>query len=133
MAVMGMFTGIIMTFSGGFTLLGSAFSEIDSPSFSRLAFLTALVGAILFNVIFAIFYFTGKISQKPIHTRCQYTKLNKCDDCKEYCSFPSKVWRKYPYLILMNGIFLALMVLSVLWSDSFRNMFQWALSCLHFV
>ena len=56
--VLSIFTGIAMAFFGGFSLLGSAFDNIEH-GLSAAAVMAILVGIVLFNTVFSFIYFAG--------------------------------------------------------------------------
>lgn len=58
---MGIFSSIIVTFTGGLQVLGSVLSGMQYSSAYRMAFVTSMVGLIFFNVICYLCDFIYKI------------------------------------------------------------------------
>ena len=60
-AILGIFSSIIITFTGGLQVLGSILSSMNSASPYRIAFVTSMVGIIFFNIICYLCDFIYKI------------------------------------------------------------------------
>jgi len=59
--MIGIFTAIVMTFSGGITLLGSAFNQISAVDIYKLSLTTVITGTILGNVVLGLLAYVNKI------------------------------------------------------------------------
>lgn len=115
--VLSIFTGIVMAFVGGFSILGSAFSntELFETRVWLLIFLMSLVGFIFFNTVFMFIYMVAKLSGKRLSVQCkteQCWMCMKCEECKAskvWCPF-HKLWKKYPYVAYVNIVLLFMIV-----------------------
>lgn len=80
--ILSIFTAVVFAFTGGFTMLGSAFSNLIGISRNESLLLIALVlivGCILLDVIYFLIYFIGRISDIRIGVDCSLD----CDNCSE--------------------------------------------------
>ena len=117
--VLSIFTGVVMAFVGGFSILGSAFTnaELFETRVWLLIFLMSLVGFIFFNTIFMFIYMVAKLSGKRLSVQCkseQCWMCMKCEECKVskvWCPF-HKLWKKYPYVAYINIVLFFLIVLT---------------------
>jgi len=112
--VLSIFTGIAMAFFGGFSLLGSAFDNIEH-GLSAAAVMAILVGIVLFNTVFSFIYFASRISGHRI-SNC---KAETCDECTKICYDENQIFfirglrkhnTKYPYIVNVNILLVALLV-----------------------
>ncbi|MEY8381988.1 hypothetical protein AALG83_02300 [Christensenellaceae bacterium 44-20] len=122
--VLGIFAGIVMAFTGAFSLLGSAFSQINAVSFYRLLFLVLLVGFVLINSIFILIYMVGKLVNKSVASNCKYStpspavsSLNfrnicECDpEQRKKCNPLKKFYRRYPFVSILDAVILCMIAL----------------------
>ena len=65
--ILGIFASIIMTFVGGLTFSTSVLSHMHEVSIYRLVFVICCIGALVFNVLFALFGFILKIVDKKVN------------------------------------------------------------------
>lgn len=115
--ILSIFTGIVMAFVGGFSILGSAFSntELFQTRIWLLIFLMSLVGFIFFNTVFMFIYMVAKLSGKRLSVQCKTQQCGmcmKCEECKKFkilCPF-HKLGKKYPYVAYINIILLVMIV-----------------------
>lgn len=120
LSILSIFSGIIMAFTGSFSLLGSAFANISEVSKYRLFFMTVLLGFVLFNTVFMFLYVVSRIINRPISTRCTLYNRYECK-CEVPCSREQfgvfkKLSRKYPYVLYIDVLFISFMlILFVLW------------------
>lgn len=112
--VLSIFTGIAMAFFGGFSLLGSAFDNIEH-GLSAAAVMAILVGIVLFNTVFSFIYFASRISGHRI-SNC---KAETCDECTKICYDENQNFfirglrkhnTKYPYIVNVNILLVVLLV-----------------------
>ncbi len=127
--VLGIFAGIVMAFTGAFSLLGSAFTQVNAVSFYRLLFLVLLVGFVLINSIFILIYMVGKLVNKSIASNCKYStssqatsSLNLRNICecasekRKKCSPLKKFYRRYPFVAILDAVILGMMaLLAIIW------------------
>ncbi len=67
---LSIFSAIILSFTGGISLLTNSFAQIQTTSFFKLTFFILLVGLVLFNAIYLMFHIIGKIIDKKIDILC---------------------------------------------------------------
>lgn len=61
--ILGIFASIVISFSAGSAFTSSVLQSIDAVSFYRLCFITALIGAVLFNLIALLLSFVSSVSK----------------------------------------------------------------------
>lgn len=64
--ILGIFASIVLAFTGGIAFSNSVLANINRASIYRLAFITALLGFILFNTICVMFEFVREINDKKM-------------------------------------------------------------------
>ena len=80
--ILSIFTAIVFAFTGGFTMLGNAFSNISGISRNEsimLISIVIIVGCILLDVIYFLLVFIGKMSNIPFSGNCNLD----CTNCKK--------------------------------------------------
>lgn len=98
-AVLSIFAAIVLTFSGGFTLLGSVMSSIGSARYYEMVVLVAVIcGMVMFNTIFLMMYLVGKIINRNIYAKC---KTEECT-CEKKCNSCSRIRKRLPYVFYFN-------------------------------
>ena len=115
--VLSIFTGVVMAFVGGFSILGSAFSnaELFEARVWLLIFLMSLVGFIFLNTVFMFIYMVAKLSGKRLSVQCKSEQCGMCMNC-EGCKAPKvlcpfhKLWKKYPYVAYVNIVLLFMII-----------------------
>lgn len=99
--VLGIFTAVTFAFSGGFTLIGSAFSELSTVTYTTsflLVALLSLLGMVLYNCICVTIWGISKFLGKPISEDFaikSYSRLNSVLTICMYsdiCSIPLAVF-----------------------------------------
>lgn len=70
-AILGIFASIIITFIGGITFSSSVLQNIHSSSIYRIVLISLIIGMVLINVFYFLFYFIERIirnksNRKPI-------------------------------------------------------------------
>lgn len=110
-SILGIFAAIIFVFFGGTQLFSNALEGIHSISRVQevgiLGFIVTLIGLIMFNLIFMLLYVVSVISGNPIGG------MIKWDSEKGLFGFFAVLKQKFPYVIIVNYLFLALLVLMV--------------------
>ena len=117
--VLSIFTGIVMAFVGGFSILGSAFSntELFETRVWLLILLMSLVGFVFFNTIFMFIYMVAKLSGKKLSVQCKAEECIRCRQCetcvkpRAFCLF-CKLWKKYPYVLYVNVVLIICIIAS---------------------
>lgn len=117
--ILSIFTAVVFAFTGGFTMLGSAFGNLKGISRSESLLLIALVlivGCILLNVIYFLIYFIGRISEVPIGVSCHLD----CKECTEKsenafsCGWKKRFLRRHFVIKSVNLIVAAIIALILL-------------------
>lgn len=108
-SVLSIFAAIVLTFAGGLSLLGNAFSSIKDVSIYKITFLCIICGLVLCNAIFIMMYLVGKITRRNIYARC---KTANCT-CNPQCKGLRRVKNRLPYVYWLNVLFLVLAVIDV--------------------
>jgi hypothetical protein len=124
-SVLSIFAAIVISFSGGFTLLGNALSAAKQINAFRLVFIVALIGLILFDVIIMLMFIVCRINNRDIGVQCKKNILKgNCNNCSFrkdnslyliYCQGINK----YPYIVISNVLFLSIMLcIFIVWTVS---------------
>lgn len=109
--LLSIFTGVAMAFFGGFSLLGSAFDNLEH-GLTRALVLVTLLGFVLFNTVFVLLYVAAKISGHPLdHCSAQAQPCKECTCCGKF--FGKRLWKKYPLACMVNTILLVLLALFI--------------------
>lgn len=118
-AVLSIFSGIVISFSGGFTLLGSVMTAVNEAVHYEAVVLVAIIsGMVIFNTIFLLMYLVGKITDRNIYARC---KSKECS-CENPCKGIKKIQKRLPYIFYFNLICVIGIVIDCLvWYFDIRN------------
>ena len=87
LTILSIFAGVVISFMGGLSLLGSAFDGVQSNySKYRLIFMLTLAGFVIYNVVISLMFIVCRINDKNIGTSC--TKGAGCNnwDCNHFVS-----------------------------------------------
>jgi hypothetical protein len=99
--VLGIFAAIIMTFSGGFSLLGSVMSAInDAKDYEMIILATIICGMVMFDTLFLMMYLIGKLTERNIYARCRTVDCSCTSD--EKCSGLQRIRKRLPYVFYFN-------------------------------
>lgn len=102
-SILGIFAAIIFVFFGGTQLFSNALNSIHEVKLAEvgiLGFVVALIGMIMFDIIFMLLYVVSVISGKPLGGISAENTDN----------FSDKVKEKFPYVIWMNELLGAIMI-----------------------
>ena len=100
-AVLSIFSAIVITFSGGLTFLGSTITAItDAKQYEAVVLIAIICGDIIFNTIFLMMYLVSKITERNIFVKCKNEDCGGCDNGK--CGFLKKIQKKLPYIYYFN-------------------------------
>lgn len=139
--ILSIFAGVVISFVGGLSLLGSAFTSIQSnASIYRILFMLTLVGFVIYNIIISLMFVVSRFNGRDIGVRCKYRY--DCHACHH--ARPGKISRvfcqavnKYPYIFCVDAFLVYVMyVVFVLWlysgnnTDVFNELFE-SLPFLH--
>lgn len=98
-AVLSVFAAIVVTFSGGFTFLGSVMSSVNEAEYyEAVAVIAIICGMVIFNTIFLLMYLVGKITERNIYAKC---KAADCP-CGNECSNLKRIRKRLPYVYYFN-------------------------------
>lgn len=101
-SILSIFAAIVITFSGGFTFLGSSITAISNATYYESIIMTVILcGMILFNTIFLMMYFVSKLTKRDIYVKC---RKQNCSDCTKKCNILKKIRKKLPYVFYFNMI-----------------------------
>lgn len=68
-----------------------------------------VMGHILINVIFLLLYLISKMSNHPLACKCPVGRELDCGQCRpelrQHCNWGNKLLLRYPYMVLLNGLF----------------------------
>jgi hypothetical protein len=120
-AVLSIFAAIVVTFSGGFTFLGSVMTSISSIEYYESVVLVALVcGLVIFNTIFLLLYMVGKIINRNIYAVCEDENCS----CKNTCKNLTRIRKRLPYVFYFNLLSAAGIIVDlVVWYADIKNWF----------
>lgn len=112
--ILGIFSGLVFTFSAAVSFLSGTFSNINNMNCFRMVLYLLIVGLIFFNVVFMLMYAIAKISDHSIAVLC---RGRECTDCPHGHWLPVRLGRKYPYVLVFNivdiiliGVFLRICI-----------------------
>lgn len=114
--VLSIFAAIVLTFSGGLSLLGGAFSSIASASFYKIIITCICCGFVLCNTIFMLMYLISKIMGRNIYARCKKADCTCGQDGAPSCCGIKRIRKRLPYVFWINVFFVLLSILTmVIW------------------
>lgn len=100
-SILSIFAAIVLTFSGGFTFLGSSVTAISTAKYYESIIIIVLIcGIILFNTIFLMMYFVSKLTGRNIYATC---REQDCSICAQKCSELKKIRKRVPYVFYFNA------------------------------
>ena len=79
-AILGIFSGIVLGFSTEIKLLTETFSNINNMNVKNMLLYLLIVGFIAFNTLFMLMYAVSKIANQSIAASC---KGRECESCPE--------------------------------------------------
>ncbi len=65
-SILGVFSAIVISFSGGLTFMGSVLSGLKDVSVLKAMILTLACGFVLYNIIFMMIYFLGRLTGRNL-------------------------------------------------------------------
>lgn len=109
LTTLGVFIAIVVAVVGCY--LSLIFNRHQNPGFPVLNFsMCLLMGHILLNVIFLLMYLISKLTNYTMACHCRISRQMDCSRCpheiQSICNLSNRVWLRYPYVVLLNGIFL---------------------------
>lgn len=111
--ILGIFAAIIITFSGGVTLLGSSIASINNAKhYESVVMIAIICGMVVFNTIFLMMYYVSKLTERDVFAKC---KTEICAQCKETnCNEINKIRKRLPYVFYYNCISVAGIVIDLI-------------------
>lgn len=112
LTVLGIFVAIIVVFISAYLsiILPEARGGLAGhPIFVHLLYY-AFVGHILFNLLFFLMFMISRLSHKNLSLACYGCPENEYGVivCKnERCTMRTRAWRKYPYVVFANIMFIS--------------------------
>lgn len=100
-AILGIFAGLVVTFSGVIQFTSSSLENLADISALKITFFVSLSFFFLFNVVFLLMYCISKIAGKSIASICENRNCGNCRSCK---TFFGRVKKKYPFVFWFNFI-----------------------------
>ena len=113
-AVLSIFSAIIMTFAGGISFTAHAFDNMAKAPFFKSVFLVLLCGFSLLNIIFVMMYVVAKITNRNIYVRCKTEYCTCGKGGMPTCNVVVRVVKRLPYVFFINTVFILMMVI-ILW------------------
>lgn len=113
-AVLSIFSAVVLAFSGGFSLIANVFSGLTDTPFFKAMFFVALCGFVLFNLICLLMYFVGKITGRNIYAKCKTENCSCGDGGKPECRAIKRIRNRLPYVYWVNIATLVIMVIALL-------------------
>lgn len=105
--ILGIFTGIVIGFTSGMELIEGALNALPQIGMKDTVVLISVLGIILFNILFMFMYILSRISEKSVAIACKH---KDCKRCRDGCKLITKAWRKYPYVLVCNGILILILL-----------------------
>ena len=98
-AILGIFSGIVLGFSTEIKLLAETFSNLNQMDLRNMLLYLLVIGFIAFNTLFMLMYAVSKIADQSIAASC---KGRECESCAERHRAVGRLYRKYPYVLFFN-------------------------------
>lgn len=102
-AILGIFSGIVLVFSTEIKLLTETFANINNMNVKNMLLYLLVIGFIVFNTLFMLMYAISKIANQSIAASC---KGKECESCLENHGIWGRLRRKYPYVLYFNIVVL---------------------------
>ena len=74
--ILGIIAAIVLAFTGGMTFTSSVLENIHKSSIYRIAFITLIIGCILFNLIWLLIDFIRNMNEKAIKKKWMFWTFN---------------------------------------------------------
>lgn len=103
LTILGIFVAIIIAVVGCYLSVLLNPPDGDATTVSLATYL--LMGHILVNIIFLLLYFISKLTDRQIACYCHRADLANCGACTERCTWFSRMWIRYPVVVMLNSAF----------------------------
>ena len=100
-AILGIFAGLVVTFSGVIQITSSSLENLSEITTLKITFFVCLSFFFLFDIVFLLMYCISKLSGSSIANACKKRDCNNCLECRT--SF-GRIKKKYPYVFWFNII-----------------------------
>lgn len=116
------FSAVILAFTGSITFTSGVFSGMTAVSSFRIVFITALIGLVVFNLIFMLLFIVGRMVDKSVCCKCKYyTEDESVIECGSgYCNKKLHMQNgicillhKYPYVFIID-----LFIIGIIYYDA---------------
>lgn len=107
---LGIFTGIVMAFSGVFSFSSSIFNNFESVSIIKLLIVIWGMAWFLGMVIYILIYAISKLTDRNVFSKCYRSGQSECKECKANkdnikCNVVMAIKNKHRLLLFLNVIF----------------------------
>lgn len=99
--ILGIFSGLVLGFSAEIQLLSESFANIDNMHMRNMLLYLLIIGFVVFNTLFMLMYAISKIADHSIAVLC---KDRDCTTCPENHRAITRLFRKYPYILIFDFI-----------------------------
>ncbi|MGN0273001.1 MAG: hypothetical protein ACI4DL_09625 [Lachnospiraceae bacterium] len=108
-AVLSIFSAIVITFAGGFELIGNAISAVASENVNlyKLILICLIGGFVFFNTVFLMMYLVSKITKRSIYAKC----ITEDCSCEQECNGMKKIRKRLPYIFYFNAILILFVII----------------------
>ena len=110
---MGIFTAIIMAAVAAFFNGVADRSAAVTTSVSQQVLLSSLRWHVTYLLVFFLLFLVGKLSGRSLASKCPGCE-GECAECGEKCGYARQIWRRYPWLVVLNGLFLLVELVALL-------------------
>lgn len=108
--VIGVFAAIMLAFVSGMTFTSSVLTSMHSSSIYKVAFESVICGFVVFNTIFSLLYFIGRITGKDLYSKCADGECVH-GTCTKKCDIRIKMKKRLPYVYWVNFCLISLLIL----------------------
>ena len=126
LAVLSIFSAVVLAFMGGMTFLGGAMESIENVRVYKFIIACCICGIVIFNTIFVLLYIVSKIIGKSIYVRCNSEDCT-CDHGKPKCSTIKRIRKRLPYVFYFNVLMIAFIIMT-----SFVQYTKWGNAVISF-
>lgn len=115
LAVLSIFSAVVLAFMGSITLLGSAMQSIKDVRVYKLVLICSFCGIVIFNTLFVLLYIVSKIINKSIYARCESDDCTCGDNSNPKCNPIQRVRKRLPYVFYFNVFMISVILFISLW------------------
>lgn len=115
-SVLGIFSTVVLGFSGGLSFLSSSISSISEAQYPESIVLAMIIcGIIIFNVLSFMLYIISRIIDKNILSGCKAEYCAECDNFNK-CFWFKRLRKRFPFLFYFNVLaVLGIIVDIIIW------------------